>query len=94
MNQPADTAADTPAGELGYATALAELDTILRELEGSDVDVDRLGDRVARAAELISTCRARISEARLRIDQVVADLDAASPGGPGGPGDGGRPPRP
>ncbi len=63
---------------LGYATALAELDTILRELEGSDVDVDRLADRVTRAAQLIALCRDRIGHARLRIDEVIADLDAAS----------------
>jgi len=62
--------------ELGYAAALDELDDILRELEGSDVDVDRLADRVARAADLIALCRDRIGSARLRIDQVIADLDA------------------
>jgi exodeoxyribonuclease VII small subunit len=54
---------------------LAELDVILRELESSDVDVDRLADRVARAAELIALCRDRIGAARLRIDEVIADLD-------------------
>ena len=59
----------------GYAQALDELDAILRELEGSDVDVDRLADRVARATELIAVCRQRIGEARLRIDEVIADLD-------------------
>lgn len=62
---------------IGYSEALAELDTILRELEGSDVDVDRLADRVARAADLIALCRDRIGNARLRIDEVIADLDAA-----------------
>lgn len=71
-----DTTDETPTDdEIGYATALDELDTILRELEGSDVDVDRLADRVARAADLIAVCRDRIGNARLRIDQVVADLD-------------------
>ena len=49
---------DTP----GYADALAELDAILRELEGSDVDVDRLADRVARASTLILLCREKISK--------------------------------
>lgn len=63
---------------LGYASALDELDTILRELEGSDVDVDRLADRVARATELITVCRERIGQARLRIDEVIADLDGAA----------------
>ena len=68
----------TPApspGPPGYAQALDELDGILRELEGSDVDVDRLADRVARATELIAICRERIGAARLRIDEVIADLD-------------------
>jgi exodeoxyribonuclease VII small subunit len=64
--------------ELGYADALDELDDILRELEGSDVDVDRLADRVARAADLIALCRDRIGSARLRIDEVIADLDTGS----------------
>ncbi|HWL42187.1 MAG TPA: exodeoxyribonuclease VII small subunit [Ilumatobacter sp.] len=65
--------------QLGYADALAELDQILRELEGSDVDVDRLATRVARAAELITLCRERISNARLQIDDVVAHLDSPDP---------------
>lgn len=66
---------DAAPHQLGYADALAELDRILRELEGSDVDVDRLATQVARAAELITLCRDRVSAARLQIDDVVAQLD-------------------
>lgn len=72
MNEHAD---EQGTDDLGYADALDELDDILRELEGSDVDVDRLADRVARAADLIALCRDRIGSARLRIDEVIADLD-------------------
>lgn len=64
---------------IGYADALDELDTILRELESADVDVDRLAERVARAAELIALCRDRISSARLRVDEVMADLEPRDP---------------
>lgn len=63
------------AGEPGYAKALGELERILTELEASDVDVDKLADRVTRATELIALCRQRIGAARLRIDEVIADLD-------------------
>ena len=70
------TAADQP-GEPGYAQALDELDAILRELEGADVDVDRLADRVTRATALLAICRERIGTARLRIDEVIADLDGS-----------------
>ncbi len=74
---------ETNAGDTqpGYAAALAELDGILRELEGSDVDVDHLAERVARASELIQLCRAKISTAQLRIEQVTADLDAVAASG-------------
>ena len=60
----------------GYAAALTELDAILRELEGSDVDVDHLAERVSRASELISLCRDKISNAQVKIEEVTADLDA------------------
>ena len=54
------------------------LSPLPRELEGSDVDVDRLAERVARASELITICRDKITTADLQIRQVTADLDAAA----------------
>lgn len=65
-----------PPVAAGYAEALAELEAILAELERSDVDVDVLAERVKRAVELIGFCRARIGNARMQIEQVVADLGA------------------
>ncbi len=44
----------------GYAAAMAELERILVDLERADLDVDQLGTKVARAAELIRACRDRI----------------------------------
>ncbi len=63
------------AATVGYADALAELERILVELESADVDVDRLADRVRRAGELIRLCRARISDARFHVEQLVEELD-------------------
>jgi exodeoxyribonuclease VII small subunit len=61
--------------QIGYAEAVAELDEILELLEDDDVDIDLLGDRVARAATLIALCRDRIEAARMRVTEVVATLD-------------------
>jgi len=61
---------------LGYAEALAELEGILDELDGDEVDVDVLGSRVRRAAELLRLCRERIAGARFEVEQVVAELEA------------------
>ena len=71
MSEPNDTETTEP----GYAEALAELEGILRELEGETVDIDHLGERVRRAATLIRLCRSRIDAARMEIEQVVAELD-------------------
>jgi exodeoxyribonuclease VII small subunit len=60
---------------LGYAQALGELDRILTELEDPAIDVDQLGQRVRRSAELIELCRERIAGARLDVEQIVAGLD-------------------
>ena len=59
----------------GYAAALTELEAILVSLESADLDVDVLGAKVARAAELIRLCRNRIGAARLEVEQVVAEFE-------------------
>ncbi len=70
---------DAAGGDLGYASALGELETILAEIEDDAVDVDVLAARVRRAAELLRVCRDRITAAREEVGQIVADLapDAA-----------------
>jgi exodeoxyribonuclease VII small subunit len=63
----------------GYGAALRELESILDELEDDDVDVDVLADRVERAAELLRFCRDRIAGAKLQVERIVDELDAAAP---------------
>ena len=61
--------------ELGYAEAMAELEGILDELEGDDLDVDVLAERVRRASELLTVCRGRITRAQADVDRIVTDLE-------------------
>jgi exodeoxyribonuclease VII small subunit len=69
----ADTTDDLTG--LGYADALAELEGILADLEDDGIDIDLLGEKVARATALIRLCRDRITSARVQVERVVADLD-------------------
>ena len=77
------TSSETPPprdlDSLSYASALGELEAILAQLEDDALDVDRLADRVARAAGLIRVCRRRISETRMEVERIVADLDGVDP---------------
>ena len=68
--------AKTTDENTGYAEALSELESILDELESDDVDVDVLAEHVKRASELIELGRDRIGKAKLRIEEVVAQIDA------------------
>ena len=72
--------------ELGFAGALAELDQIVTELESDALDVDLLGDRVERAATLVSWCRDRIDGARFQVEEILTriDPDTAAGSGTGG----------
>ena len=63
-------------GPIGYADAMSELEHILRDLEGNDLDVDMLASRVERASLLIGLCRTRIGAARVQVERVVANLDS------------------
>ncbi|MBA3282469.1 MAG: exodeoxyribonuclease VII small subunit [Acidimicrobiia bacterium] len=63
-----------PVTELGYADALAELESILDRLEHDEPDVDLVAADVARAADLVRHCRERIAAARLKVEEVVGDL--------------------
>ena len=76
--KPASSAptASTLYANTGYAQAIEELESILSELESDDVDVDELAEHVQRASQLIELCRERIGNAKLRIEEVVSQLEA------------------
>jgi exodeoxyribonuclease VII small subunit len=67
----------------GYAAAMAELEGILEQIEGDEVDVDALSVLVTRAVELIRFCRTRIDATRLEVETVIAALDDPGGGEPG-----------
>ena len=58
-----------------YRSTMHLIGNQLVELDAPDLDIDQLADRVARAAELVAVCRSRIDEARMRVTEIVADLD-------------------
>lgn len=69
------TGAEATDEQQRYTDAVAELERILAELEGDDVDVDALVERVRRAAELVRFCRDRIDAARFEVERIVVELE-------------------
>lgn len=58
-----------------YKEALAELETILDQIESDAVDLDDLGARVERAAQLIQLCRGKIERAEMQVKRIIDSLD-------------------
>lgn len=84
MSGRSDEAEDS-GEDLSYADALDELEDLLDDLEGADVDVDVLAERVARGVELIRLCRARLDVVTTDVDAVVAELGSLDGGADGSP---------
>lgn len=78
MNVPAESTAQAPAAS--YTEATAEIDAILLELERDDLDIDLLGTKVRRAAELLEWCRERIRVATEDVHEAVAALEPDAEG--------------
>lgn len=69
---------------LSYADAIVELEEILAELDAGSADVDRLAERVERAADLVRHCRHRLGVVRADVDEVVGELQPGERPAPDG----------
>ena len=69
-------AAASEAEPIRYNAAIEELERLLSEIEGDGIDLDDLGARVERAAELIGVCRDKIERAEMQVRRIVETLDA------------------
>jgi exodeoxyribonuclease VII small subunit len=77
----------TPARKLSFGEAVREVEEILGGLEQEDVDIDRLGDEVKRAVELIQVCREKLEKTDREVRDLVAGLQAADEAGAAGKGE-------
>lgn len=68
----------TPVKELSYSKAVAELDNILRMMQGDRCDIDMLAAYTRRATELIKECRSRLTATEGELREILADITPES----------------
>lgn len=61
------------SNEISYEKAMAEVEQILSELQQEAVNVDTLSERVKRASELITLCRAKLRKAEGEVTKIFAE---------------------
>lgn len=51
----------TPVKDMTYSQAVAELESILRQMQSDALDIDMLASYTRRATELLTECRQRLT---------------------------------
>jgi exodeoxyribonuclease VII small subunit len=71
---------DTAIKNLSFEDALAELETIVRNLETGDTKLDQSIEAYERGIALKKHCEKRLNDARLKIEKISMD-DNGNPTG-------------
>lgn len=61
----------TPVNEMSYRDAVNELDAIVRKMQDDRIDIDQLAAYTRRAAELLTSCRARLTATEEELRSVL-----------------------
>lgn len=64
--------------KLTYASAIDELECIVREIESGEIDVDILTAKVKRASELIKYCKDSLRNTQKEVDKTLSGLEVGS----------------
>lgn len=59
--------------ETKYEAAYAELQGIVRQMEGDELDIDQMAEAVKRAQMLIKVCKDKLTKTDAEIKKILAD---------------------
>jgi exodeoxyribonuclease VII small subunit len=60
--------------EFSFNESIIEIESILRNIESGDLDVDKLSVEVKRAADLIKLCQQKLKSTEEEINSIFKDL--------------------
>jgi len=69
------TQTQTDIAAMSFEAALAELESIVAQLERGEVELDKSIAMYERGAALKAHCEARLKEAKLKVDKIEMDAD-------------------
>lgn len=61
--------------EMTYKKAIEEIEAIVKSLEDNKMDIDVLGERVKRAAELIEFCKLKLHDTEEEVEKVLKSME-------------------
>ena len=55
-----------------YADAMARPEKIVAQIDGNELDIDQLADKIKEANELIAFCTAKLTKAEAEVEKLLA----------------------
>ncbi|MDZ4655258.1 MAG: exodeoxyribonuclease VII small subunit [Coriobacteriia bacterium] len=68
-------AMNTSAEELAFGAALAELEQIVKALEGGQLELEESLARYERGVSLLRACKTKLADAEQRVTMLVGELE-------------------
>jgi exodeoxyribonuclease VII small subunit len=65
--------------EVSYRDAVAEIESILTQIENEELDVDEMSVKVKRAAELIKLCREKLYKTEKEVEAIFNEMEEKKP---------------
>ena len=56
-----------------YSQAMARLETIVRQVDNNELEVDELVEKIKEANEIIAFCSEKLKKADMEIEKMLAD---------------------
>lgn len=56
-----------------YSQAMARLETIVRQVDSNELEVDELVEKIKEANEIIAFCSEKLKKADMEIEKMLAD---------------------
>ncbi len=63
--------------EPDYSKAYEELQNIVSEIEGGEISVDELSEKVKRAALLIKICKSKLTSTEEDVTRILKELESS-----------------
>ena len=58
---------------VSYSEAMAEIESIIGQMEDGDLDIDILGEKVKRVTELIKFCKEKLHKTGEEVNKILSD---------------------
>jgi len=60
--------------EITYTEAFEKLQTVVQELEGAEISIDELSDKIRYAKELLEICQTKLNKVEEDVDEILAEM--------------------